>query len=322
MLTQYFADSLHQPAVPTQATVSATSRRRFAAVAPAALVSAVLLGVSIPALAADEIEQAVTNLKGGLGTVEQRVKSLEGRMINCELGATAGTCKGTKGDTGATGPAGATGATGATGPAGATGSQGPIGATGPIGPIGPIGLTGAQGATGNTGAIGPQGDQGLTGATGSQGIQGETGATGEQGPQGDVGATGAQGATGNTGAIGPQGEQGLTGAIGPQGIQGASGAQGPIGNTGPQGIQGASGLTAWERKTSAPCNSSGDAVSCTATCSSGKKALGGGVANTNANWQVIQSYPVTDSSWTTTLTRPSGATTTTVTAYALCATTN
>ena len=266
METQYLAGSLRQPAAPSRAPGSTTLHRSVAALAPAALVSALLLGLSTPALADHDPEHTLLNLKGGLTALEQRV-------WNCEHGYGTG-CPGIKGD------------------------KGDTGAAGPTGPQGPVG---------ETGAIGPQGAIGVTGATGAQGPIGETGATGAQGPIGETGATGAQGPIGETGATGPQG---------PIGETGATGAQGTIGDTG------ATGLTAWERKISVPCNSAGDSVSCTATCSLGKKVLGGGIINTNAIWQVIQSYPASDSSWTTTLTRPTGNSTTTVTAYALCANTN
>jgi hypothetical protein len=77
-------------------------------------------------------------------------------------------------------------------------------------------------------------------------------------------------------------------------------------------------LAAWE-SVSVDCNSSGGNVSCTANCTGDKKVLGGGVLNTNANWYVIASYPITGTGWTAMLTRSGGATTTTVTTYALCA---
>jgi hypothetical protein len=83
-------------------------------------------------------------------------------------------------------------------------------------------------------------------------------------------------------------------------------------------------LAAWERQ-STECSSGAPGVSiltCTAICSSGKKVLGGGVSNSNALWQVSQSYPVDDPGWTVTLSRLNGNTTITVTTYALCANTN
>ncbi len=314
---QYSADSRQQPAVPTRAPGSTTLHRSVAALAPAALISALLLGFSPPALADHDPEHTLLNLKGGLTALEQRV-------WNCEHGYGTGCpgTKGDKGDTGAAGPQGEVGPIGPQGPVGETGATGPqgaigvTGATGAQGPIGETGATGPQGPIGETGATGPQGPIGETGATGAQGPIGETGATGAQGSIGETGATGAQGPIGETGATGPLGPTGDTGAIGPQGSVGVTGAAGPQGDTG------LTGLASWERIVSATCNSTGNSVTCTATCSLGKKVLGGGIINTNAIWQVIQSYPASDSSWTTTLTRPTGSSTTTVTAYALCANTN
>ena len=68
------------------------------------------------------------------------------------------------------------------------------------------------------------------------------------------------------------------------------------------------------------CTGSGT-ITCTATCTGTKKVLGGGISNTNAAWQILQSYPAADSSWTATLTR-SGGGAHTITTYALCANTN
>ncbi len=288
--------------------------RRSTPLASAALLSAALFGLSAQALADHDVEHVVTNLKGGLGALEQRV-------WDCEHGI-GGACPGTKGDTGETGPQGPQGETGATGP------QGPQGETGPAGPQGSIGETGATGATGATGPQGPQGQIGATGAQGEQGIQGDVGPQGpqgEQGIQGDVGPQGPQGEQGiqgDAGPQGPQGEQGIQGDVGPQGPQGEQGIQGDVG---PDGPQGETGLAAWERKAT-ECSSGAanvSAVTCTAVCSEGKRVLGGGASYTaTATWELKQSYPASDSSWTATLTRPSGNTTTTVTTYALCAQTN
>ncbi|MCG4452162.1 collagen-like protein [Pseudomonas sp. MMS21-TM103] len=193
------------------------------AVLPTALLSAVLFGLSTPTLADHTVEHVVTNLKGGLGALEQRV-------WDCEHGI-GGACPGTKGE---------------------------------------------------------------KGDTGEQGIQGEKGDTGEQGIQGI------------------QGKKGDTGEQGIQGIQGEKGDTGPEGPT---------GLAAWE-SVSVDCNNSGGNVTCTANCTGDKKVLGGGVLNTNANWSVIASYPVTGTGWTAVLSRQTGSTTTSVTTYALCANTN
>ncbi|WP_332821275.1 hypothetical protein, partial [Pseudomonas sp.] len=77
-----------------QSTAMDTGRplRGALAVLPTALLSAVLFGLSTPALADHDVEHVVTNLKGGLGALEQRV-------WDCEHGV-GGACPGTKGDTG------------------------------------------------------------------------------------------------------------------------------------------------------------------------------------------------------------------------------
>src|SRR3990167_1079219 len=124
-------------------------------VLPTALLSAMLFGLSAPALADHTTEHVVDNLKGGLCALEKRV-------WNCENGY-GDTCPGT---TGPQGPAGADGADGATGPQGPTGPAGADGATGPQGPAGPAGADGA------TGPQGPAGPAGADGATGPQGLSG------------------------------------------------------------------------------------------------------------------------------------------------------
>ncbi|HUE93316.1 hypothetical protein [Pseudomonas sp.] len=244
-----YSSGIQRPHFCATAAVIATARwRNLTILAPTALLSTALLGISAPVLADHDPEHSIANLKGGLGALEQRV-------WDCERGVN-GKCPGTKGDTGETGP---------TGPQGETGAQGP---------------------------------------------QGETGATGAQGPQGETGPTGAQG---ETGAQGPQGETGATGAQGPQG---EAGPEGPVGQ------QGGTGLAEWERMPNT-CIGNTTTITCTATCSEGKFILGGGVGYTSgATWQVNQSYPLSDSSWTATLSKSGGATAITVMAYAICAFTN
>ncbi|WP_372866719.1 hypothetical protein [Pseudomonas sp.] len=253
------------------------------AVLPTALLSAVLFGLSTPTLADHTVEHVVTNLKGGLGALEQRV-------WDCEHGI-GGACPGTKGEKGD------------------TGEQGIQGEKGDTGEQGIQGIQGEKGDTGEQGIQGIQGEKGNTGEQGIQGIQGEKGDTGEQGIQG------IQGEKGDTGEQGIQGIQGEKGDTGEQGIQGI---QGEKGDTGPEGP---TGLAAWE-SVSVDCNNSGGNVTCTANCTGDKKVLGGGVLNTNANWSVIASYPVTGTGWTAVLSRQTGSTTTSVTTYALCANTN
>src|SRR3990167_4406369 len=257
-------------------------------VLPTALLSAMLFGLSAPALADHTTEHVVDNLKGGLCALEKRV-------WNCENGY-GDTCPGT---TGPQGPAGADGADGATGPQGPTGPAGADGATGPQGPAGPAG---ADGATGPQGPAGPAGADGATGPQGPTGPAGADGGTGPQGPAGPAGADGKDGVDGINGIDGKDGEPGLSGWEVNTNLTNPSPAN-------------------------QPCASSGSTLSCTAICEEGKQVLGGGVSNSNTGWLVVQSYPTPDtvtgnSSWTVTLSRQPSGGATTVVAYAVCAFTN
>jgi Collagen triple helix repeat (20 copies) len=71
---------------------------------------------------------------------------------------------------------------------------------------------------------------------------------------------------------GPQGPQGAAGPTGPQGPQGEKGEKGE------KGDDGANGVSGWERKTDSllVANGPNDVFFADATCSSGKKPLGGG----------------------------------------------
>ena len=138
-----------------------------------------------------------------------------------------------------------------------------------------------------------------------------SGTPGPIGPKGDTGATGATGATGSQGEVGP------AGAIGATGATGAAGPQGPIGLTGvngEQGIQGIPGVSGWER-ISAISSSGLGSKSVTATCTSGKKILGGGGYGATLT-AITSSYPSADNAWTANGIAASG----TLTAYAICAT--
>ncbi len=108
-----------------------------------------------------------------------------------------------------------------------------------------------------------------------------------------------------------------------KGDTGEQGIQGVKGDTGEQGIQGDTGLTAWERVTNTIVCSGNTTVTCTATCSTGKQILGGGVSySASTTWVVNQSYPLDGSNWIATLTRSGGLSTAIVTTYAICAQTN
>jgi hypothetical protein len=208
------------------------------------------------------------------------------------------------------GAKGDTGATGAAGPAGPAGAQGPAG---PAGPQGPAGADGAQGPAGADGT--PGGPPGPAGADGAPGPQGPAGADGATGPQGPAGPQGPTGATGATGAQGPKGDTGATGAQGPKGdtgATGATGASGPI--AGLTIVLGAVGADTFGNRTA------------TATCTGGKKVVGGGFNTLNVSDSrtiaITGSYPSSATVWTVKgTTEQSGASRSySLQAYAICAT--
>ena len=180
---------------------------------------------------------------------------------------------------------------------------------------GPVGPTGPQGKVGSQGTQGKQGLQGKTGPVGPSGSKGAQGLTGAAGPQGDQGDQGDQGLTGATGAAGPQGEQGLTGATG------AAGPQGEQGATGSQGAPGVSGLTTVSPPgTTWTASNSQRTRTVTATCTGGKKALGGGYNFTILDGTVAKNQPTASGDGWEVIARNPNNTSGTITAYALCAT--
>lgn len=106
---------------------------------------------------------------------------------------------------------------------------------------------------------GPQGPPGPVGPTGPTGPIGLTGAPGPQGAPGPIGPTGA---TGSIGLTGPQGLQGVPGPTGAQGLQGIQGPDGPV--------------RGYEKADSTSSPVTGDSLTHTARCSSGKVVIGGG----------------------------------------------
>ena len=132
-----------------------------------------------------------------------------------------------------------------------------------------------------------------------------------EGPAGPAG-TGLQG---ETGPAGPQGEPG------PAGPQGETGAVGPAG---PQGPAGAPGISGWEQRTAFASVSAGATGSAVVRCTNGKQILSGGFAAPGAEITIVESHPATvapgqNPGWIV-WARNSGATDTTLTVYALCAT--
>ncbi len=151
------------------------------------------------------------------------------------------------------------------------------------------------------------------GGGGEKGSQGEPG---PQGPQGEEGPRGAQGPKGDTGPQGPQGEPGPEGPAGPQGEPGPQG---------PQGEPGISGYSLVTKQNDSPCGPGG-ICSVTASCSSGKTAIGGGFAVRDTSNQIYDQFVVTDSrpngmGWYV-LVKNIGTSNISIWAYAVCATVN
>ncbi len=143
---------------------------------------------------------------------------------------------------------------------------------------------------------------------------------GPPGPRGPVGPTGPQGPAGPPGPPGPPGPTGATGATGATGPTGATGA------TGPAGPAGANGVSGWEFVQSAPVTVSSSLLSAgTGTanvfCPSGKKVLGGGWATTPPLGSALENFPISNGSgWEVTLFVPAAQGSTSLRAFAICAT--
>ena len=99
---------------------------------------------------------------------------------------------------------------------------------------------------------------------------------------------GIQGIAGPQGIQGIQGEKGDTGATGAQGETGATGADGAVGPAGPAGATGTTGAAA--STSVSVVSNSGSTASVTASCPSGRLAMGGGF-----NYSPIGSNQVTAS---------------------------
>jgi Collagen triple helix repeat (20 copies) len=96
----------------------------------------------------------------------------------------------------------------------------------------------------------------------------------------------------------PAGPKGDPGAQGPKGDPGAQGPKGDAGQPGAPGLPGPAGISGWERVTPAPVNvAPGQTNGSTATCSAGKKLLGGGYDIGNAWMSVSWSAPASDNAW-------------------------
>lgn len=164
---------------------------------------------------------------------------------------------------------------------------------------------------------GPAGPAGV-GAQGEIGPAGPQGEPGPAGPQGDAGAAGPAGPQGETGAPGP------AGPAGPAGPQGETGATGPTGPAGPAGPAGAGGISGWEQRTGFTIVSAGGTGSVVVRCTAGKQVFTGGFATPGVGMSIVESRPAPvvpgqNQGWTV-LARNSGASDTTLTVYAVCAT--
>ncbi|HEX6380939.1 MAG TPA: hypothetical protein VF180_06830 [Acidimicrobiia bacterium] len=154
-------------------------------------------------------------------------------------------------------------------------------------------------------AEGPAGPAGA----GAEGVMGPAGPQGEMGPAGPQGDIGPAGPAGDPGPAGPQGEPGPAGPAGP---------------AGPQGPAGAGGISGWEQRTAFTMVSAGGIGSAVVRCTSGKQVFTGGFATPGTGMTIVESHPATVSAgqnpgwivWG----RNSGASDTTLTVYAVCAT--
>jgi Collagen triple helix repeat (20 copies) len=113
----------------------------------------------------------------------------------------------------------------------------------------------------------------------------------QSGPPGPEGAAGTQGIPGPQGLPGPQGGAGPQGTQGPQGAPGSQGAQGSPGPSGPAGVSGYEIVNAHGEL---PANGK---VQVVATCSSGKRVLGGGYVAPSELDTALLSRPEGDNGW-------------------------
>ena len=192
---------------------------------------------------------------------------------------------------------------GMTGPRGATGPNGDPGAQGPAGPTGAVGATGPAGAAGATGAPGPKGDNGMglvwRGQYQSSQAYAVDDAVQSQGSA--YVATAALAPISCGGSCVDSNAPGLNSAwqiLAGAGAKGENGNTGPAGDTGPQGPAGPSGpgLSGYEIVDTGFLAAPGlQASQGVATCSPGKRVLGGGVFGAAFLMTIYGSLP--DNSW-------------------------
>jgi hypothetical protein len=255
------------------------------------------------------------------------------RLISLDL-------QGPKGDKGSKGDKGEQGEPGPVGPAGigGTGLQGlpglsafdlalGVGFTGNvnqwlaslIGPQGPKGDPGESGVDGYTPIRGVDYFDGGTGSMGPQGLKGDPGIKGDSSlvvvtdeSPGDLCTFGGYriktGLDTNDNGILDDPIEVLSesyacngGADGTTGPQGPAGPVGPIGPTGPQGTVGVNGVSGWEVVPGPVSVDDETDRTITASCSPGKKVVGGGFLTTERSSTseivVYSSYPSDQSTW-------------------------
>ncbi|HVS01905.1 MAG TPA: DNRLRE domain-containing protein [Thermoanaerobaculia bacterium] len=130
------------------------------------------------------------------------------------------------------------------------------------------------------------------------------------------------------GEDGAPGQDGQDGAPGQDGEDGAPGQDGQDGAPGQDGQDGQDGVSGWERKLGDAGNFGGGKHQAgSATCSVGKKVLGGGVQVTGSNLALVaekvhvsSSYPSADNVWSVRLWSSDQTTGYTFQVFAICAT--
>jgi Collagen triple helix repeat (20 copies) len=172
-------------------------------------------------------------------------------------------------------------------------------------PNGNLRLVDKTSCTGNETAIswnqtGPAGPQGAAGPQGLGGPQGETGPQGVPGPQG------------------PPGPQGAAGAQGPQGVPGPQGPPGPQGQPGVPGPSGPAGVSGYEIINKLGTLPPNGTVQVVATCSPGKRVLGGGYVAPTESDATPLSRPEGENAWRVDFKSNGGSGDASV--YAICAT--
>ena len=275
----------------------------------ALLVAGVVCGLAVVTAGTAGVKALITGAQIQDGTIKSRDIG-NGAIRRVDIApATVASLRGRRG------PAGSRGAQGPPGPAGAQGAQGPAGAQGAAGRAGP------QGPAGTTGATGPKGDPGAgVHVTGSVATAADLPPSGNEGDAYIVTSTGDLHVWDgdewiNTGpVVGPAGPQGATGATGPEG------PPGPAGPTGPPGADG--GLAGYQIVTGSPVAVAGLEVgSATASCPTGKLAIGGGVSVTNpaVAGLMVESQPLAlGAGWSVSVYNDSEDPTS-ITPYAVCA---